>query len=241
MEKFRDIKSSDKPLFPRPPPSFRGVTTASTNSQFDVFTALAPYRRNCLTMLLTTVLSLVQSGAMTRRKTLIWKKSSFNQPRGDLKSKVLPMEQGSDALVVETQVMRRKQPQPLGPEHFTIVEEHGIKFITTNSPSTTTVIRHDLPLLAKQIDLSRNYYERLREQEKSPQPKDVRRLFPCLDFYCTDQDIERLMACPSTNSGPEAQSILKTLTGMKAGSVARYGRKITRKTRQHRNRKNASK
>lgn len=178
---------------------------------------------------------------MSRRKIPSREKSSFNQPRGDLNSKVLSMGQESHALFAQSQVTLRKQPQPLGPEHFTITEDSGMKFITTKSPSTATVILHDLPLLADQIDLSKHYYQRLREQGKPPQAKDVRRLFECLNFYCTDQDIERLMASPKTNSRPEAQCILKTLTGMETTSVARYGRRLTRNTRQDRSKKNASK
>lgn len=193
------------------------------------------------TMLLTTERILAQSGPMTRRKTRVQKKSSFNQPRVDPNSKLLPMGQRSSALVVKTQVTRRKQAQPLGRQHFTITEDSGMKFITTKSPNTATVIRHDLPLLVEQIDLSRNYNQRLREEGKIPQTKNVRRLFACLSFYCTDQDIERLMAHPNTKSRPDAQRILKNLTGMEIGSVARYGRKLTKKTRRGHSRKKASK
>lgn len=176
-------------------------------------------------MLLTTVLSLAQSGAMSRRKTPSRAKSSFNQPPGDLNPKVLSIGQGSDGLIVQTQASLRKQPQPLGPAHFTVIEEHGMKFITTKSPHTQTVIEHDLPLIADEIDLGRIYWKRLQGAGHDPHAQEVRRRFPCLDFYCADLEIENLMNTPSTKGRSEAKRILRTLIDMQEGTMDRYSRK----------------
>jgi hypothetical protein len=162
---------------------------------------------------------------MTHPKTPSREKSSFNQLPDDLKYKVLSMGQGSDRLIVETQSTLRKQPQPLGPEHFTVIEEHGMKFITTKSPHTQTVIEHDLPLMADEIDLGRIYWKRLRSAGHDPHAQDVRRRFPSLDFYCADLEIEKLMNTTSTNSRSEAKDILRTLTDMQEGTMDRYSRK----------------
>lgn len=147
-------------------------------------------------------------------------------------SRLLLLDQDQQGLVQRTTTAVRKRPEPLGLSHFVLAEVNGMKVITAPSPHTATVLRHDLPLLASEISLSRIVWVRRVGTGKTPTMQDIRAVFPCMDLYCTNDKIKELMENQSTKPRKEAEDIFVSLTGMTEKSVSRYGRERNKPTKQ---------